>query len=294
MLWNDKMRHRKFSVSAFWKRITTKCETYNVNKSHSRSHLSESEMLDGCRLGLDSHADVTCVGRHARILSVVEGHFSSVYPFNDSYEPLTDIRTVNVAFSTQSSEGETVILHLNNVLDFTHNMEHSLLCTNQARSNGVIVDDVPQEYDHKGDSTHSIVFPDMDLRLPLKVKGPVSYLPVNFPTDDEMSRCRHVNLTSEETWDPDNIPNVSKFTSDIDAQEMVNGCDSDFDLKFLKFNASSLHKKSVSSVTPESLSNTWRISLDDARRTLKATTQTSLRVSDGKLYKRFKTKAHQR
>ena len=134
----------------------------------------------------------------------------------------------------------------------------------------------------------------MDLRLPLKVKGPVSYLPVNFPTDDEMSRCRHVNLTSEETWDPDNIPNVSKFTSDIDAQEMVNGCDSDFDLKFLKFNASSLHKKSVSSVTPESLSNTWRISLDDARRTLKATTQTSLRVSDGKLYKRFKTKAHQR
>ena len=52
-----------------------------------------------------------------------------------------------------------------------------------------------------------------------------------------------MNLTSEETWDPDNIPNVSKFTSDIDAQEMVNGCDSDFDLKFLKFNASSLHKK---------------------------------------------------
>lgn len=95
-------------------------------------NLSETELLEGCRLGMDSHADVTCVGKHARIVSVVEGTVSSVYPFNDSYDPMTNVRTVNAAFATQTVEGETVILHLNNALDFSHNMQHSLLCTNQA------------------------------------------------------------------------------------------------------------------------------------------------------------------
>ena len=72
-LWKKRMCRRRFLVSAFWKRTIMKSGTYSVNKSHSHSRLSESEMLNGCRLGLDSHADVTCVGRHARSFQFWKG-----------------------------------------------------------------------------------------------------------------------------------------------------------------------------------------------------------------------------
>ena len=161
---------RRYFIGAYWTQLSSKVGVSKARKSSRKTELSESELLEGCRLGIDSHADVTCVGRHARILSVVDGLVSTVHPFNDSYEPMRQIKTVNAAFATQTSEGETVILILNNSLDFTHNMEHSLLCTNQARSNGVVVDDVPFELDHKGSSSYSIFFPEMGVSIPLKLK----------------------------------------------------------------------------------------------------------------------------
>ena len=44
--------------------------------SGSRSQmkaLTPSKLMNGCRLGLDTHADVSCVGRHSRVLEVLEG-----------------------------------------------------------------------------------------------------------------------------------------------------------------------------------------------------------------------------
>ena len=41
--------------------------------------------------------------------------------------------------------GKGYILELNNFLDFTNTMDHSLLCPMQARVNGVEINDVPQQ-----------------------------------------------------------------------------------------------------------------------------------------------------
>jgi len=43
-------------------------------------------------------------------------------------------------------------------------MSHTLICPNQARTNGVIVDDVPQHLSHDNSSTHSIYFPNEQVR----------------------------------------------------------------------------------------------------------------------------------
>ena len=120
--------------------------------------LTPDELAEGSRLGLDSHADMSCAGRHARILEHVHGSLCHVQPFHDSYSSMKDVETVNVAFAHDTKDGRSFILNLNQCLNFTDGMEHSLLCPNQARDNGVIVDDVPQFLDHHGTSTHSIEF----------------------------------------------------------------------------------------------------------------------------------------
>ena len=61
--------------------------------------LTDDELSQGCRLGMDSHADMSCLGKHARILEILENQSCSVYPFNDSYAPMTDINVVNGAFA---------------------------------------------------------------------------------------------------------------------------------------------------------------------------------------------------
>ena len=58
----------------------------------------------------------------------------------------------------------------------------SLICPNQLRANGLIVDDVPVRY--KKDSTHSITAG--NLVIPLSSKGYVSYFNVRSPSDDEI------------------------------------------------------------------------------------------------------------
>lgn len=115
---------------------------------------AEELLADGCRLGMDSHADMSCVGAHATILEVYEGQLCNVMPFNDAYAPLTNVRSVNAGFAYDTDDGSTYIIALNQALDFSESMYHSLLCPNQARLNGVIVDDCPKALDHNGTSSH--------------------------------------------------------------------------------------------------------------------------------------------
>jgi len=154
--------------------------------------LSPEELKEGCRLGLDSHTDVHCLGRHARVIEVLEGETCSVQPFNDSYSPMTGVRIVNGCMAYDTLDGQTYIMDINQALDFTNTMENSLLCINQARAHGVVIEDVPRFLDNN--SRHSITFPDDGVELSLLLHGPVSYLPVRYPTDDKLSSCRHLEL----------------------------------------------------------------------------------------------------
>ena len=79
----------------------------STNKKNRALSLTQQQIEEGCRLGIDSHADMTCIGAHAKILEVYEGQLCNVQPFNESYDSMKNIRTVNAAFSYDSNDGKT-------------------------------------------------------------------------------------------------------------------------------------------------------------------------------------------
>lgn len=179
-------------ISSFYTKIFPADKYIHSNKKKKQQPilLSPTELSEGCHFGIDSHADMTCVGAHAKILEVFEGQICNVYPFNDSYSPMTGVRTVNAAFAYDSEDGQTYILHANQALDFRETMKNSLLCPNQARINGVVIDDIPKFLDPSNRSTFSIFFPDQHIRIPLASKFPIAYIPVRKPTQEELNSRR--------------------------------------------------------------------------------------------------------
>ena len=264
--------------------------------------LSAEEIRLGCRLGLDSHADVHCVGRHAFVTEVFHGRSCTVYPFNDSYTPMNDVSTVNACFAYDTDQGQTYILEVNQALDFRDSMEHSLLCPNQARIHGVTIEDVPPFLDPSGLSTHSITFPTEDISLPLLMNGPISYLPVRLPTDLELDECQHLQLScGDSPWDPLSIQAL--FDSPTTDRRGVHSLSSQFDLDILQDNiaadmcstvaSSAIAHSASKTLEPQDLSRLWNISLDAAKRTIDKTTQLHIRPLRGPLHRRFRTSAHQ-
>ena len=74
-----------------------------------RQPLSPMELEKGCRLGTDSHAEVTCYGRHARITCVHEGMKSNVAPFHDSYSPIQNVNFADACFAYDGADGQVYI-----------------------------------------------------------------------------------------------------------------------------------------------------------------------------------------
>ena len=129
--------------------LFTRCQLYETNNpltlsaihvDSSKYHISNIHLkTDEGRLGIDSHADMSYAGKHARIVGIEEGQTSTVYPFDDSMKPTKEVRTIHVAYAHDAPNGQTTILQINHCLDFTNTMEHLIICTNQARANNIIV-----------------------------------------------------------------------------------------------------------------------------------------------------------
>jgi len=240
-------------IKAFHVEFINTIKHHSVSASAQSPSLSPKELAYGCRLGLDSHADVSCVGRHARILEVFHGKTCNVLPFNDSYKAMTGIQTVNAAFAFDSEDGRTYVLYLNQCLNFTATMDHSLLCQNQCRANGVVIDDVPQCLDYHKTSTHSIWFPDEDIRMPLLMNGPISFLPVRYPTEEEMDTCIHLELTSYDEWDPKCFDGIDRGISSLSYHELheINSNDSLYDKLQRQVYINAISHGKSNEVTPE-------------------------------------------
>ena len=176
--------------------------TIAATKRKRRKGLTEQELQHGSKLGMDSHAEITCYGRHARIMRYHDGMSHNVRPFHDSYSPMENIQCADACFAYDAEDGQTYILHHYYGLDFSDMMEDSILCTNQSRASDVIVNDVPPCFDVRGESHHALIFPKQDIELPLSLHNAISYLPVRYPTDDDLENGIDVYLTHDVPWDP--------------------------------------------------------------------------------------------
>jgi hypothetical protein len=110
---------------------------------------------------------------------------------------------VMVATAYDAPNGEIVIIILSQALYLVNMISYSLICPNQLRHNGVIVDDIPRHLSSDHDkATHSIYVPDENFRIPLEMRGVVLLFHTRQPTAEELETCRWLMFTSEAEWDP--------------------------------------------------------------------------------------------
>jgi len=154
---------------------------------------------------LDSHADMSVAVPKFKVLEYTN-LTCSVTPFANSYKKKEDIPIVKAATAYDDEDtGTTYILVLGQALYFGADVDASLLCPNQMRANGVIVDDVPKHLSHNKSTTHSITFPEEGISIPLRLNGCFSSIPTRTPLQHEIETCKWLVLTSDSAWDRNEI-----------------------------------------------------------------------------------------
>jgi hypothetical protein len=89
------------------------------------------------------------------------------------------------------------MLVINQCVYFGTRLKHSLIFPNQLRAHGVVVDDVPTQFDQK--NQHEIIH--HDLTIPLEMSGVVSYFETRVPKPWEIDSLKQIILTSDTDWE---------------------------------------------------------------------------------------------
>jgi hypothetical protein len=93
--------------------------------------------------------------------------------------------------------GENLMLVLNQCVYFRTRLKHSLICRNQLRAHGVVVDDIPRQFEPK--SQHAIIH--HGLTIPLDMSGVVSYFETRAPKPWKIDSLKQIVLTSDTDWE---------------------------------------------------------------------------------------------
>lgn len=159
---------------------------------------------DFAKTSLDSHADTSCAGSNMAVLELT-GEKVNVYPFSEKLPSVQEVPIATVLTIWESPKtGEPWMLVIHEALYFGDQLKDSLLCPNQLRAAGNLVQDAPIQFD--ATSSHSITVPGQ-LELPLEMHGFISYLSTRKPTNDEIARYQagslhSVELTDKAPWEP--------------------------------------------------------------------------------------------
>lgn len=213
------------------------------------------------------------------------------------------------AVTAYGHNGVTYILVANQALYFGEDMPNSLLSPNQLRSNGVVVDDCPIHLSPNKSSTHSIFFPEQDVRLPLQLNGIISYLSIRKPTQLEIETCTWMELTSDNEWDPYDVSfeedeskhqtlQINQVTSSASSDaRMLSSISTVFDSPSLithpVFRTSAVSTHSKKGIDAEKLAKLWGIGIQTAEATLSATTQKIIRSAINPIERRYRTMQQQ-
>mmetsp|Transcript_16812 Transcript_16812/g.23799 ORF Transcript_16812/g.23799 Transcript_16812/m.23799 type:complete len:408 (+) Transcript_16812:1193-2416(+) len=282
--------------------LTTQLDPMSfVSKSSEKSipsqhpNLTPHQMQEGSHLGIDTHADTSVAGSHVCILEFINGATYNVSPFHGS--PVKNISLSNVIIAVDREDGqEGYILELNSFLNFTASMNHSLLCPIQARLNGVKINNAPKNLSPT--SSQSIII-NNQISIPIYFHGPIPYIHIRYPTDQDMDMYKWIPFTQNSIWCPHQIDvNVSQLhhSPTTTTYALVTFCDIDSFCSSIEGGViiSSVNVSTkLSSLTPESLSKMWRIPLILAKRTMEVTTWSSICTNEGKMSRCFCTDLYQ-
>lgn len=267
--------------------------------------LSNEVLYQGCRIGADTHADTTCVGKHAYIISQVMGKSIEAVPFSPSLGTVKDLAIVNAAIAYDNkTTGETTILIIHNAI-FVPDMENILLCPDQARENDVTVNLTPTRYDPS--SEFGLTWSD-GFHIPFYSNGPVPSINVRRPTEAEMRRYDiHRHLTGSHDWDPyeddsldqsevytaSSIQRIYQALEEHPLDRLLMQYDQFMNLSESQVTLNPMSTNRIKATDPERISALFGCGLKTARRTLDATTQNHIRQHSQSVTKRWRTRRSQ-
>lgn len=258
-----------------------------INPSIHRP-LTSDEMSFGTKFGIDSHADTSCVNKHAYIETVVDGITVDAIPFDSQLGKMSNLPIVHAIYAyDDTATSRTTLLRINNAI-FIKDMDNALLCPNQACEYGTIIDDIPPHLDHTGSGTFSITSDSHEFHL--KQNGPTAYIPVRRPTDEELEHCPIIDITEENNWEPYkdckiNVVNTEQRGT-IFAEEHID----DYLIEGYNRRIRSMQvSKPKDRLTPEYLAQIWNCGIETAKKSIEATTCRYYRQSKNGMQRRFQT-----
>jgi hypothetical protein len=121
----------------------------------------------------------------------------------NKYGPIENVLIVKAATAYDNpATGITYILIIDQAIYLGADVDHTFLCPNQLRYNGITVDDCPKHLAPKDKpSTHSIFSHEDQVHIPLRMAGTMSVFDMRTPTKEEIEIFKWVLLTSDQFWD---------------------------------------------------------------------------------------------
>ena len=149
------------------------------------------------RCELDTHADTIVAGKNCVVLHYT-GKVCDVEPYHDDYDSMKNIAIATGATAWQSPEsGQCYILVFNEALWMGNHLTHTLINPNQLRHFGVHVQDNPTSK-----RPLSIITSDTSFALEMQCRGTIISFESRTPTQQELSTCPHIILSSDHPWNP--------------------------------------------------------------------------------------------
>ena len=176
--------------------------SYRFIQAARRAVASTSTSSSAINCELDSHAD-TCVAGSNFVMLEEADSYISVYPYSDEYPAINNIPIASVATAwTHPTTGRTYLLVFHQALYFGTRMNHSLICPNQLRANGITVSDAPRQFDFKSTHSISVPFEHGTVEIPIGMKGIMSGFDTYLPSTADLEALPRLIMTSTAPWDP--------------------------------------------------------------------------------------------
>ncbi len=265
---------------------------------------SSNSSITTARNELDSHADTCALGSNFVPLHYT-GRVCDVSPYNsNTYDPERDVPIVNGATKyTDQVTGQVYILVINEGLWFGDKLTNSLINPNQLRYAGIIVQDNPFH------STDPLAITHEDVVLHLHSQGTTIFFETTTPTQQELDYSPHIILTLDTEWNPhtvqlaavqsaeaedifgDTEPGLAQISSVYCFNEMAENLREYRQISLVDVEARKtfISRERHPAVSSENLSERWNIGLNQAKQTLKVTTQRGVRSAILPVSRRYRT-----
>jgi hypothetical protein len=133
---------------------------------------------------MDSRADTFCAGENF-IHLFHHGTECDVLGYSDELGTMKNILVMTVAVAIDEVlTHKTHIMIVTFALYFGLKIKQSLICLNQCREGGTIIEECPHQFNSA--SKHVLTTPDQSLFVPFQMHGQTSYFLSRQPTDKEL------------------------------------------------------------------------------------------------------------